>query len=556
MGSKNKFFVAMLLMMQSLISFAQPASSEKLPPEKVMLTTDRTIYFAGEQIWLKADCWLVPQNDALSKVMYIELLDRKSKPVVQKKLQIIGGSSTGLIEIPMDVVTGNYYIRAYTQYMRNFEKELFYTTELTIINPELPSKEIIQAIVKDTSGIRKDTTSAIEINTTAFSYLPNSPVSIELTGDQHTDVSVSVVKKGSYNAHAVGIQAYFKPLPVSDSLAKLKWYPEIWSVSISGKVVSKETGLPLKNSLVFASIIDSIKQFHVARTNAEGSFIFSLSNLQGNHQVYICAQQEGTLLINPDFSPGLPPADYVAMKTDSTMRDLLDAMYTNVQVTDVYNNGVSSSKTYLDTLSDAFQKSSEIIFFSDYVALPTMTDMFAEITPYTKVRNKKKEMVIQLVDRKTKITFEQPLVLLDNIPFHDHSALLSIPPSKINSVGIIATNYVYGGEVIGGVINIKSKEDNLAGLPLPNDVVVVDYITYNPLITAQFDKSMSYSPDKPGLRNTLYWNPHVILNGGKQTVQFFTGNDLSQYDIVVRGVDQTGKVFTKIKTIEVRMNKM
>jgi hypothetical protein len=548
---KNKIVVAVFLLMQFITGFAQQTANEKLLREKVTLTTDRTIYFAGEQIWFNAECWIMANNDTLSKVMYLELLDRKSRPLVQKKIQISKGRSNGLIEIPSDILTGNYYIRAYTQYMRNFERESFYTTELTIINPELPSKEIIQTIVKDTSGVMHDATDAIEINTTADFFPPHSPITVAFAGGKNMHLSVSVVKKGSYEPQAVGINTYFKSAPGGDSLAKLKWYPEIRSVSISGKVISKETGLPLKSSLVFASIIDSTKQFHVARTDATGAFVFSLFNLHNNHQVYICAQKEGTVLINPDFAPGLPAADYVAMKTDSAKQDLLNSMYTNDQVTDVYTNEVSSTKTYLDTLPDAFQTSSEITFFKDYVALPTMTDMFMEIIPYTRVKNKKNESTIQLVDRKTKITFEQPLVLLDRIPFHDHSVLLGIPPSKINSVGTIATNYVYGGEVIGGVIDIKSKADDLAGLPLPADVVAVDYITYNPSVTPQFEKTMNFSPDKPGLRNTLYWNPEVILNEGKQTIQFYSGNDLSLYDIVVRGLDEKGNVFTKIKTIGV-----
>jgi hypothetical protein len=545
---KNKILVAVFVMLQSLIAFAQQVLHEKLPLENVMLTTDRTTYFSGEQIWLRADCWLTVKNDSLSKVMYVELLDRKSKPVVQKKLQILNGMSSGLIEIPSDILTGNYYIRAYTQYLRNFGRELFYTTELTIINPELPPKEMIQTIVTDTTRIVRDSTQFVEINA-SDSPVAHSLVSFDLTGQKNMHLCVSVVKKGSYEPQSVGIQTNFKRTAMSDSLAELKWYPEIRSVSISGKVVSKETNLPLKNTLVFASIVDSTKQFHVARTNAEGNFVFSLPHLHDNHQVYICTQKEGTLLVNPDFAAGLPAANYSTMKMDSAKRDLFNSMYINDQVTTVYNTVISTTKTFLDTLPDAFQTSSEIIFFKDYVSLPTMTDMFTEIIPYTKVKSKKNESTIILVNRKTKEAFDQPLVLLDHIPFHDHSALLNIPPSKINSIGIIATNYVFGGEVINGVINIKSKDDNLAGLPLPGDVVVVDYITYNPSITPQFDKTVIFSPEKPGLRNTLYWNPDVVLNEGKQTIQFYS--DGLQYDIVVRGVDENGKAFTKIKTVKI-----
>ena len=541
--------VAVCLMMQSFIGFAQITQPNKLPREEVTLTTDRTIYFAGEQIWLKTQCWLANTSDSLSTVMYVELLDKKSNPVVQKKLRIVSGCSEGRIEIPTDILTGNYYIRAYTHYMRNFGEALFYTTELTIVNPELPSKEAIQTIVKDSLEIGGDATGAIEIVTKSSLITPNSLVRVEIAGEKGMRLSVSVVKKGSYEPRAVGIQTRFKIVQKQDSLTKLKWFPEIRSVSISGKVVSKETGLALKGTLVYASIIDSAKQFHTARTNVNGDFVFSLFNLNTTHQIYLCAQNEGTILVNSDFATGLPSADYVAMQMDSTKVTLLNAMYTNVQVTNVYKDEIRSTKIFLDTLPDVFRSSSETVFFKDYVNLPTLTDMFKEIVPYILIQSKKNQTSIQSFDKKTKQSLEQPLVLLDYIPFHDHAALLNVSPSKIKSVGVIANKYVLGSEVIGGVIDIRSNDNNLAGLPLPSDVVVVDYITYDPLVKPQFENTTILSSDKPTLRNTLYWNPCVDLTKGKGTIQFYSGNDLSQYDIVVRGVDKNGKIITKIKEI-------
>ena len=478
----------------------------------------------------------------------MELLDKKAKPVVQKKIRVINGLSTGVIEVPEDILTGVYYIRAYTQYMRNFEKELFYTTELTIINADLPAKEIIQTIAKDT--VVDEKSGLVQINMPSAVFIPNASVEVELTGKESKEVSVSVVKKGSYESNKVGIHKFYK-ISAADAEKKLKWYPEIRSVSITGKVVDKQSGEPVKNMLVFASVIDSVKQFHVAKTNDEGTFAFALMHLHDNHQVYIGSDRDATILINPDFAAGLPTAAYATLKMDSTKLDLLNKMYTNSQVMDIYKDETVTSKTYLDTLPDPFQTSMETILFKDYVALPTMTDMFNEIIPYTKVKTRKEGVYIQLADKKDKTFFENTLILLDNIPFHDHAALLNIPPAKINSVGVIAGRYVYGGEILNGVISIKSKDGNLAGLPLPGDIVVVDYITYNPDVKAVYEKTNGFSANKPGFKNTLYWNPYVELKDGKQIIQFAVGNEASDYDIVVRGVDANGNLFTTIKTITV-----
>lgn len=533
-------------------SIAQKASDNLLIREKVVLTTDRTTYFAGERVLMHTRCMLPGTDDSLSRVMYVELLDMNAKPIVQKKLQVTGGNANGILNIPADIITGNYYLRAYTQYMRNFDKSLFYTTELTIINPELKPKKAIQTLVKNVSDTLMPENETVQIRVPADSFLPNSPVTFEIDGKKQQDLSVSVVKKGSYDPAAAGVNRYFKTAADADSLEQLKWYPEIRSVSISGKLLDPQSKQPLKDMLVYASVIDSVKQFHIARTKADGSFIFALMQLNNNHQVYIGSEKEATILINPDFATGLPPADYSVLKMDSVKLNLINEMYTNEQITTIYQDEVPVWNDYLDTLPDPFRASLETVFFADYVALPTMTDMFNEIVPYTKVKNKKEEVVIQLADKKDKTFFDNSLVLIDNIPFHDHAAILGIAPSKINAVGVIPNKYVYGGEVINGVIYIQSKNGNLAGLPLPKEIVVVDYITYNPEIKPDYEKSAPFSENKPGFKNTLYWNPSVELINGKQQIQFYSGNDLSDYDIVVRGTDNQGNAFTNMKTIHIR----
>jgi len=548
MSLKNKLSTVLFVLI-AVLGTAQTINNDKLIQERVVLTTDRTIYFAGEQILLKANCLLPLNNDSLSRVLYVELLDKKSKPVLQKKLVISQGVATAVIPVPEEVITGNYYLRAYTQYMRNFNTDKFYTNELMLVNPDLQAKEAIQTAVD--SARKKDTgKEVIAIAGTTTSFLSNSLVSLNLKGKNNSNVSVSVVTKGSYEPEAVGIQNYFQTKEPVDAV-KLNWYPELRSVSISGKVVDKASNQPLKNIFVYASIVDSAKQFHVAKTNEEGFFIFSLTNLQENHTVYVCAEVEGTILINSDFAAGLPAMHYNAIKMDSLKLSMINAMYENAQVSKMYNEEPVPVKTYLDAIPDPFKSTGEVIYLKDYVALPQFTDYFKEIIPYTRIKTRQELPTIQLVDRRNKEFFEHPLVMVDNIPFRNHGDLLSIAPSKINSVTVIASKYVFGKEVLNGVIMVKTKESNLGGLPLPAEVVSVDYIACDPLVSVPIQKENTFSVSKPGLRNTLYWNPSVNLKGGQQTIQFYTSNTISDYDVVVRGVDDDGNEFTQIKTIKV-----
>lgn len=546
---KNKSVVALFAIVSTLTGIAQTKNESGFVQEKVVLTTDRTLYFAGEQILLNVNCIVPLSKDSLSRVAYVELLDKKSNPVLQKKLLIVNGVASSVIAIPEEVITGNYYLRAYTQYMRNFDAGTLYTNELTIINPDLPAKEVIQTIIDSTRVVNKGK-ELVTVSGIPTSFLPNSLIKLELKGRENMKVSVSVVKKGSYDPTAIAVQNYFQKDTNPAAVNKLNWYPEIRSVSISGKVLDKTTGQPLTNVFVYASTIDSAKQFHVVRTNEEGLFIFSLTNLHENHLVYICAEHDATVLVNADFAEKFQLLNYRPIKLDSAKLALINEMYENAQVSEVYMEEPVPSKTYFDTVPDPFVSTSEKIYFKDYVPLPLFSDYFKEIVPYTRIKNKKEGPVIQLVDRRTKAFFDRPLVLIDNIPFHDHAALLSIPPSKINSVDVIASKYVFGKEILNGVVIVKTKEGNLGGLALPSDVVSVDYITYDPVVTLPVEGN-TYSISKPGLKNTLYWNGSVNLKEGHQTIEFNSSNYLSDYDVVIRGVDEEGEAFTHIKTITI-----
>jgi hypothetical protein len=107
--------------------------------ENVVFYTDRDLYLSGEDIWFKAFISVINASESqqLSNVFYIELYQNK-RAVVKKKFQIIDGKVEGMLNIPEEIHSANYYIRAYTQYQRNFAPETFFTTLLTIINPEIP----------------------------------------------------------------------------------------------------------------------------------------------------------------------------------------------------------------------------------------------------------------------------------------------------------------------------------------------------------------------------------------------------------------------------------
>ena len=128
-------FLSVILAALSLYSRAEDRYFEQ-----VTLTTDRQIYISGERIWFKALCTGQEgiSDPILSKILYLELYDQRLNSIVRLKFRITEGIATGFLDIPSDIHSGNYYLRAYTQFLRNYTAYLYGTEMIRVINPQKP----------------------------------------------------------------------------------------------------------------------------------------------------------------------------------------------------------------------------------------------------------------------------------------------------------------------------------------------------------------------------------------------------------------------------------
>ncbi|MCP3927523.1 MAG: hypothetical protein GY705_00275 [Bacteroidetes bacterium] len=118
--------------------------------ENLHLFTDRDFYLTGEEIWFSAFYSSDPNisKKQLSNVLYLELY--KNGQSYQKiKCSIREGIAQGALEIPDELISGKYFLRAYTQFDRNFPSEKYFTTCVTIINPETPPTAAINPEKKE-----------------------------------------------------------------------------------------------------------------------------------------------------------------------------------------------------------------------------------------------------------------------------------------------------------------------------------------------------------------------------------------------------------------------
>ncbi|HTK20541.1 MAG TPA: hypothetical protein VL442_13535 [Mucilaginibacter sp.] len=112
--------------------------SQNAIQEKIFIHSDKGAYLTGEILWFKVyvvdGTYHRPFN--LSKVAYVEVLDDALNPVMQAKVELKNGIGSGSLYIPVTLNNGNYHLRAYTNWMKNFSPDFYFDKKITIVNPQ------------------------------------------------------------------------------------------------------------------------------------------------------------------------------------------------------------------------------------------------------------------------------------------------------------------------------------------------------------------------------------------------------------------------------------
>lgn len=104
--------------------------------EKLYLHTDKDYYAAGEICWFKI--YNVEAGShmplAFSSLAYAEILDNSNKPVLRAKIALNGSEGNGSFFLPLGIASGTYKLRAYTNWMKNFDPGFYFEKHITVIN--------------------------------------------------------------------------------------------------------------------------------------------------------------------------------------------------------------------------------------------------------------------------------------------------------------------------------------------------------------------------------------------------------------------------------------
>jgi len=122
-------------------------NGEHISYPKLYLHTDREVYFPGDSIWFKA-YYLDGQSQWFFQgrlSLYVDLLDEQGQAIISQVLLLEYGQSAGRIEIPDSINSGNFVLRAFTDYQRNLGEDMFFHKVLRVTSIENALDKITQS---------------------------------------------------------------------------------------------------------------------------------------------------------------------------------------------------------------------------------------------------------------------------------------------------------------------------------------------------------------------------------------------------------------------------
>lgn len=538
--------------------------------EQVQLFTDRSLYAVGEDIHFVAEHRVKgPVESSLwSSVLYVELVAPAGNPVAQGKFHILGGRVQGTLEVPNSALTGDYYLKCYSRWMRNQGTASFSYIPLTVINPfrsEVSSRPNGEGTQMELSRVPYRE-GELECRTTAAVYASGEEVKMLLDSKLPVNLEqvrccLTVVPAGAIDLDG---GQYILPAGEADQGAfRVSYLPDLGSgVAISGTVVDGDQQPAVYATLHF-SLLGESPDYFATISDEQGRFIFTVPSGKGQLELFVTPQNDnGTVSevrIDQEFDSRQPDVPWEKFRLSESEEELARRTALNVQLSKAFRTAPPPRAAALkESAGELASGDRDIPFYGtrvkrllidDYVRLPNLEEVFINLVPDVQFYKKKGVNRIRILSDNASIGIYDPLIMIDHISIFDHEALLALPPEKIDRIDLINEVYLKGNVAFGGVLAIHSKKGDMAGIDLPEGSYFFDYQSFYPQEDGMDPGAGNPDRQTPGripdTRNTIYWNGDLLVrNGSPLEIPFRAPEVSGEYVILVRGVDPLGKVLS------------
>lgn len=109
--------------------------NSKFPQERLHIHFDKDTYLPGETIWLKAYLLSGTKPSTVSKNLYLDWTDANGRLILHSVSPITEGGASSYFLIPSWVQNGVIHVKAYTQWMLNFDNDFLFNKDIPVLMP-------------------------------------------------------------------------------------------------------------------------------------------------------------------------------------------------------------------------------------------------------------------------------------------------------------------------------------------------------------------------------------------------------------------------------------
>lgn len=514
--------------------------------ESLIVHTDKDYYYPREYIWMAGYVFNKGFEilDSLSKVIHFQLLDRFNNIAFDKIVEIDNSHWSGYIHIPDTLRPDLYFLRVYTNWNRNYSKELF-------IKP-IPILEFNSNFTKNRFFEHPINNTFIQINPEKISYKRREKISISFKGEDasglpiellHCSVSVTdttVVKDIS--------KSYFYDLP-----KKTTYLP------VDHKVIEK--GVPIiglahiSNDIPFKGQVQLINFdnafFETTNSSPIGLFSFhkglkfydsSRFYIRGIDHKWNYVQLSYKKVTDYPAQIAYPPFDYDTVKSHNMLERIVNNFQPGEDV--IMLNEVVVEDKKIETLAERTTKitilygqADKTISGDEILRWGTGPDWLQGLNgrvPGVKVQGNK----VTIRGESSFTGDSSPLFLVDGIP-----GSIAIDPSQIDRVEIVKrASPIYGSRGSSGIIAVytKSNASHFSSRELDDDAIFKNATFkengFEPTLDFVSPDYSSSHETKIDMRTTLYWNPNIKTTRNAGQFSFYAGDIKTTYKVQIVGI--------------------
>lgn len=524
--------------------------------EKAWITTSKPYFYPGETAWLGGRMLYHEPTlkDSLSRVVYVDLLDSKAEVIQSATFPVREGKISGALVLSEDLKPGDYALRAYTHWSRNFGQLDEFLTPFVVMEPgyfptaDLPDPvEYFGEIQVSSSYTLRD----------SLSY---RLMDLELALKDGFDNPID----GEFILSLTDAE-YVREFPQINSLEQaMDWldtalpedvgaelsHPVEYGISIQGQFIPDKKRRPLINPITI--VRGDLEDYGQVDTDSAGRFWATGLYFKDTAQIAVAAMDSkrkpyGSVTLDSLGKPD-PPSEFPRMPYQKaplpTDENILDEAGDYILLEEF----VKEEEKVKETMADrnyGYGNPTQQVGPEDLEKL-SMDEIWG------KLRLRGSEFGNYTFGEKT----GNPLIILDgqSLPFltdlEYYDILDSFEPSQLESIKVYSDNIsksVFGMAGYAGVIMIETKKGFRSQPDLDRKFNDEGFQLFDVLGFTGFEEFPKNPPADQYLKKkpTIFWEPDAKTEDGVFKVLVKVPHGVRQLKIRIEGLTLDGEVFNE-----------